>query len=345
MTRLRRHLPALVIAAIGLAGAGGVLYAWRLPPFQGGEIRTENAYVRGDVASLSPRIAGYVAEIPVDDFEPVTEGEALVCLDDREQRQALARAQAGLAGAEAALKANTQAIRSAQARLEAAQAAAGAARAAVDTADAQNARQARLQAKGYASEATAEDAILSLRQAEAALTAAQSQVDVAREAVASARIGTQALEADRADARAAVEEAKLQLEFTVVRAPADGRLGRVRVRPGQYVSQGATLMSEVSSRVWVIANLRERELADLRPEQPVRVTVDALHDRAFTGRIARLSPATASEFSVLSTAAATGNFTKIAQRLPVRIEIDPGQPEAGRLAPGMSVVMHAERRG
>ena len=254
-------------------------------------------------------------------------------------------ARAGLAAAQAALRANAQAIRTAQAQLKASIAAASAAQVAVDTAQTDSDRQDRLREKGYASEATADDSVLALRQAQSALTSAQSQVDVAREAVAAAKIETEALEAQREEAQAAVEQAKLQLDFTVIRAPSDGRLGRIGARPGQYVSPGTALMSEVSSRVWVIANVRERELADVRAGQPVRFTVDALHDRSFTGRVARFSPATASEFSVLSTSTATGNFTKIAQRLPVRIEIDEGQEGLERLAPGMSVVLHAKRQG
>lgn len=345
MKPLRHHVPTLVVALIAALGVGAVLFAWRLPPFAGDEIRTENAYVRGNVTTISPQIAGYVAAVPVVDYQAVKKGDVLATLDDRAERQDLARAEAGLAGAEAALRSNAQNIRSAEAGLTAKRAAVGAAEVAVETAKTDFDRQNKLKAKGFASGATADDSALALRRAEAALTEAQSEVDVAREAVAAAKIDADALKADLADAQAAVELAKIELDHAVIRAPADGRLGRIGVKPGQYVAVGAALMSHVAPQVWIIANVRERELADMAVGQPVRFTVDALHDRGFTGRIERFSPATASEFSVLSTSTATGNFTKIAQRLPVRIAIDPGQAEGERLAPGMSVVLHAPRAG
>ncbi|MBE3636844.1 HlyD family secretion protein [Mangrovicoccus algicola] len=345
MTLLKHHVPTLLVVLIGLLGVGTVLYAWQLPPFAGTEIRTENAYVRGSVTTISPQIAGYVTQVPVSDFQVVTAGEVLVRLDDRTAAQALAQAEAALAGARAALKANAQDINSAEAVLESRKAARQAAEAALDTAQAAWARQDKLKAKGFLSQSDADDGQLSLQQAQAALTEAESNVDVAREDVASARVQTDTLQSQIASAEAAVELARIDLEHTVIHAPRDGQLGQIGVKPGQYVTAGAALMSHVAPQVWVIANVKERELADMAQGQAVRFTVDALRDRSFTGRVSMLSPATASEYSVLGSSAATGNFTKIAQRLPVRIEIDPGQEGAESLAPGMSVVLHAPRQG
>ncbi|WP_172327614.1 HlyD family secretion protein [Mangrovicoccus sp. HB161399] len=344
MTVLKHHIPTLLVVLIGLLGVGTVLYAWQLPPFGGHEIRTENAYVRGSVTTISPQIAGYVTEVPVNDFQTVKAGDVLVKLDDRTATQTLAQAQAALESAAGALKSNAQDINSAQAVLESRKAAAQAAKAALDTAQAAWNRQDKLKAKGFLSQSDADDSQLSLHQAEAALTEAQSNVDVAREDVAAAKVQTDTLKADLASAQAAVELAKIDLEHTVIRAPRDGQLGQIGVKTGQYVTAGASLMSHVAPQVWVIANVKERELADLAQGQQVRFTVDALHDRAFTGHVAVFSPATASEYSVLGNSTATGNFTKIAQRLPVKVEIDPGQDGADRLAPGMSVVLHAERQ-
>ncbi|WP_138469433.1 HlyD family secretion protein [Poseidonocella sp. HB161398] len=344
MKVLKHHIPTAVILLIGLLGIGTVLYAWQLPPFGGAEIRTENAYVRGSVTTISPQIAGYVTDVPVSDFQTVAKGEVLVKLDDRTATQTLAQAEASAESAGAALTANAQDIRSAEAVLESRKAAAQAAKAALDTAQAAWGRQDKLKAKGFLSQSDADDSALSLQQAQAALTEAQSNVDVAREDVASAKVQTDTLKAQLASAQAAVELAKIDLEHTVIRAPRDGQLGQIGVKPGQYVTAGTSLMSHVAPQVWVIANVKERELADMAQGQKVRFTVDALHDRAFTGHVSVFSPATASEYSVLGTSTATGNFTKIAQRLPVRIEIDPDQPGADRLSPGMSVVLHAPRQ-
>ncbi|WP_108260107.1 HlyD family secretion protein [Mangrovicoccus ximenensis] len=344
MTVLKHHIPTVLIVLIGVLGIGAVLYAWQLPPFAGSEIRTENAYVRGSVTTISPQIAGYVTEVPVQDFATVKAGDVLVKIDDRIARQTLAQAEAALDSARASLVSNAQDIHSAEAVLESRKAAAQAAQAALDTARANWNRQDKLKAKGFLSQSDADDSQLSLQQAEAALTEAKSNVDVAREDLASAKVRTDTLKAELASAEAAVALAGIDLEHTVIRAPRDGQLGQIGVKTGQYVTAGTSLMSHVGPEVWVIANVRERELADMAQGQPVRFTVDALHDRSFTGHVAVFSPATASEYSVLGNSTATGNFTKIAQRVPVKILIDPDQPGAGRLAPGMSVVLHAPRQ-
>ncbi len=344
MQVLKHHVPTLLVALIGLLGVVTVLYAWQLPPFGGDEIRTENAYVRGSVTTISPQIAGYVTEVPVNDFQTVKAGDVLVRIDDRTATQTLAQAQAELESARAALKANAQDINSAVSVLESRKAAAQAAQAALDTAQTAWNRQDKLKAKGFLSQSDADDAQLSLSQAKASLTEARSNVDVAREDVASAKVQTDTLKAQIASAEASVELAKIDLEHTVIRAPRDGQLGQVGVKPGQYVTAGTSLMSHVAPQVWVIANVKERELADMAQGQQVSFTVDALDDRSFSGRLAVFSPATASEYSILGNSTATGNFTKIAQRLPVKILIDPDQPGAERLAPGMSVVVHAARQ-
>lgn len=343
MTLLKHHFPGLAVLLIGLAGVLAVLFAWHLPPFAGTEIRTDNAFVRGNVTTLSPQVSGYVTEVLVQDFQHVAEGDILVKLDDRIARQALAQAQAALTAARASLASNTQSIRSAEAVLQSRKAAVDAAEAALEKARANADRHGKLKEVGYLSTSVIEESALALRQAETGLITAQSNVLVAQEDLETLRINIDLLNAQLASAEASVELARINLEHTVVRAPHAGRLGQIGVRPGQFVTAGTSLMSFVEPDVWVVANISERELADLEVGQQVSFTVDALHDRPFSGHVVRLSPATASEFSVLGNSTATGNFTKIAQRLPVRIEIDPGQPDSDRLAPGMSVVLHAPR--
>ncbi|RVV97647.1 HlyD family secretion protein [Mesobaculum littorinae] len=345
MRVLKHNIPTLLVLLAGILGTLLMLWSWQLPPFGLAEIRTSNAYVRGKVTTISAQATGEVVEVLVSDFATVSEGDVLVRIDDRSARQALAQAGARLDAAKAALETNAQAIRSAQATLGSRKAAAQAAEAALETARSNTDRQHQLQERGIVSDRETDDADLALRRAEAALTEATSNVDVAEESVATARVAERSLRAEIAGAEAAVNLARIDLEHRTVRAPADGRLGQIDVRRGQFVTAGSSLVSLVPPEVWVIANVKETELADLVEGQEARFTVDAMRDRSFTGRVSVLSPATASEFSVLGNSAATGSFTKIAQRLPVRIEIDAGQPGAERLTPGMSVVLHASRTG
>ena len=332
-------LPTLIAVAAGLAGLLAVLYAWHLPPFGTPHPQTENAYVRGQVTTLAPQLSGYVSAVEVQDFQAVTRGQVIARIDDRQYRQKLAQAQAALEGARAALKIQEQSVHSAQAGVQSAEAALRSAQAARETARANWDRASALRQRGVTAQSTTDESELALRQAEAAVTQAESAIAVAREDVAGAQVGLGARKAEIASAEAAVELARIDLSNTVIRAPAAGRLGQVGVRLGQYVTAGTALVSHVSPEVWVIANFRETELHGIRVGDRATFTVDAMQHRAFTGRVEAFSPATASEFSILASSNTTGNFTKIAQRLPLRISIDPGQEMAEYLTPGLSVVV------
>ena len=339
MLHLKRLFPTLLAVVIGGLGVMVVLFAWQLPPFANAVATTENANVRGTVTTIAPQISGHVLTVAAQDFQTVKEGDVLVRLDDRQAQERLAQAQAAMETARAALDTGDQSIRSAEATLHARQAARDSAQAAVETADANWTRVASLKERGVVSASTADAADLTRQQAASAVEAAQSQIEVSREDVAAARINRQSLEAGIASAEAAVKLAQIDLDNTVIRAPVDGRLGQISARAGQFVSAGSALMSLVGKDIWVIANFKETELYGMQLGQATTVTVDALRGRAFTGHIAEFSPATASEFSLLSGSNATGNFTKIAQRLPVRIELDPGQIQQEYLAPGLSVTV------
>ncbi|GLK66324.1 biotin/lipoyl-binding protein [Paracoccus kondratievae] len=336
----KNHLiPTLIALIAGIAGLLIVLYAWHLPPFRPAHPQTENAYIRGQLTSISPQLSGYVATVEVQDFQAVREGQVIARIDDRQYRQKLAQAQAALQGAQAALEIQRQSVHSARASLQSAEAALRSAEAARDTAKSNWDRAQALQSRGVTAQSSADQSELALRQAEAAVTQAESAIAVARENVAGAEVGLASKRAGIASARAEVELARIDLDNTVIRAPADGRLGQVGVRVGQYVTAGTVLVSHVGPEVWVIANFKETELHGMRLGDRASFTVDAMRHRAFTGRIEAFSPATASEFSLLSSSNATGNFTKVAQRLPVRIAIDPGQEMAEYLEPGLSVVV------
>lgn len=340
----RTHLiPTLIAIAAGLTGLMIVLYAWHLPPFQSTNPQTENAYIRGKVTSLAPQLPGYIAAVEVQDFQAVTQGQVIARIDDRQYRQKLAQAEAALQGAEAALKIQDQSVRSAQAGQQSAEAALSAAKAARDTAKSNWDRASALQSRGVTAQSSADQTELVLRQAEAAVTQAESAIAVARENVNGAQVGLAARQAEIASAKAAVELAQIDLSNTVIRAPDAGRLGQVSVRLGQYVTAGTALVSLVGHDVWVIANFRETELSGIAVGDRASFTVDAMQNRVFTGRVVSFSPAAASEFSLLSASNATGNFTKVAQRLPVRISIDPGQERADALEPGLSVVVTVDK--
>ncbi|MFC3569627.1 HlyD family secretion protein [Paracoccus simplex] len=336
----KTHLiPTLIAIAAGLAGLLIVLFAWHLPPFAAAHPQTENAYIRGKVTSLAPQLSGYVAAVEVRDFQPVAAGQVIARLDDRQYRQKLAQAQAMLEGAEAALQIQEQSVHSAQASLQSTEAALSAAQAARDTAKSTWDRTRALQSRGVTAQSSADQTELALRQAEAAVTQAESAIAVARENVNGAQVGLAAKRAEIASARAAVELAQIDLDNTVIRAPSGGRLGQVGVRIGQYATAGTALVSHVGPDIWVIANFKETQLHGVRVGDRATFTVDAMQHRAFTGRVEAFSPATASEFSLLSSSNATGNFTKIVQRLPIRISIDPGQEMSEYLEPGLSVVV------
>lgn len=343
MSLLKKSKHALVILLLGCAGLGFVLYAWQLPPFDSHVARTENAYIRGQVTAIAPQLSGHVTEVAVQDFQQVEAGDVLVRLDDRKLKEAVAKATAALDSARASLQGNAQAIRSAEATVTARRAALASAEAQLAVAQSSWDRYARLKEHEVVSASAFDQAELSLKQAQAAVDQAHSAIAVAEESVAGARLQSSALAASVASAEASLELARIDLGNAVVRAPESGRLGQVSVRVGQFVTAGSTLMSHVAPQTWVIANLRETQVGGILPGQRVSFTVDALGHETFHGAVERFSPATGSEFSVLAASNATGNFTKVAQRVPVRISIDPGQPDLEKLVPGLSVVVEIDR--
>ncbi|ARO15840.1 Secretion protein HlyD family protein (plasmid) [Ketogulonicigenium robustum] len=330
-------LSTLLVGTVGVAGVLLVLFAWHLPPFASALPTTENAYLRGRVTTLSPQLSGYIREVRVQDFQEVHAGDVIAVIDDRIYQQKLAQAEAGLASAEAAMHVAEQNVRSAEATLGANEAAVVAANLSVATAQSANDRASGLLERGVTTTSATEQAALQLQNALSTQTQAQASRDVQREQIANARAQIASAQAQIDTATAAVELARLDLANTEIHAPSDGHLGQVSVRVGQYVSPGTALVSHVGEDVWLVANFNEGAMNSLSIGQPVKFSVDALAGQTFTGRIEGFSPATASEFSLVSGTNATGNFTKIPQRVPVRITIDPNQPRAESLVPGLSV--------
>jgi multidrug resistance efflux pump len=334
-----RSTATAIAVILGVTGIGAVLYAWQLPPFSSEVQTTDNAYVRGYVTLISPQLAGYITDVPVKDYETVKAGAVLARLDDRIYRQKVEQAKATLASQKAALANSDQQENAAKARIGASDAALDSAKFAKRRAEESWNRIEELANKGIATQSDREQSRTTLDQADAAVSQAQANLEVSRQDLQTIIVGRDSLRAAVAGAEASVELAKIDLSNTVIIAPRDGAVGEVGVKLGQYVAAGTQLMAVVPHETWVIANFKETQLAYIQPGQKVEVSVDALKHATLTGHVERFSPATGSEFSVIKPDNATGNFTKIAQRLPVRVAIDEGQDLAKYLAPGLSVVV------
>lgn len=344
-TRRLRILSSVSFASVALAGILLVLYAWRLPPFSSAIESTENALVRGQVTIIGPQLSGYIVDVPVHDFQFVKAGELLVQLDDRIYKQRLAQAIAQLQQQQAALANNLQQRNSAEATIAQRQAAIGDAAAQAAKAKADLGRNQALVNDGSVSRRDLDLARASEAAAVASLAQARAALEIARQDRETVVVNRAALEASVENAKAAVELARIDLDNTRVTAPHDGQLGQIGTRLGAYVNSGAQLMALVPDTLWVIANMKETQMANVRIGQPVSFTVDALNHLKLRGHVQQISPATGSEFALLQADNATGNFVKIAQRIPVRITVDADQAEAKRLRPGMSVVVSIDTRG
>ncbi|RCL27580.1 multidrug transporter EmrA [Pseudomonas sp. AFG_SD02_1510_Pfu_092] len=343
-SRRVRILSSISFAGVALAGILLVLYAWRLPPFSSAIESTENALVRGQVTIIGPQLSGYVVDVPVHDFQFVKAGDLLVQLDDRIYRQRLAQAIAQLQQQQAALANNLQQRNSAEAGIAQRRAAIDDAAAQAAKAKADLARNQLLVGDGSVSRRDLDLARASHAAAVASLAQAKAALEIARQDRETVVVNRAALEAAVENAKAAVELARIDLDNTRVTAPRDGQLGQIGTRLGAYVNSGAQLMALVPDTLWVIANMKETQMANVRIGQPASFTVDALNHLKLHGHVQQISPATGSEFALLQADNATGNFVKIAQRIPVRITVDAGQPQARQLRPGMSVVVSIDTR-
>lgn len=340
-----RILSSLGFAAIAIIGVLIVLYAWQLPPFSSAVETTENALVRGQVTIIGPQLSGYVFEVPVQDFQYVKAGDLLVRLDDRIYKQRMDQALAQLAVQKASLANVVQQRNSAEATIKLRQAALVDSQAQARKSTADLRRNEELISDGSVSRRELDVTRAANAQTIAAVAQAQASLEIAHQDLQTVIVNRGSLEAAVASAEAAVELARIDLSNTRITAPRDGQLGQIGVRLGAYVNSGAQLMALVPKQLWVIANMKETQMDNVQVGQPVTFTVDALNHRKFHGTVQHISPATGSEFSLLQADNATGNFVKIAQRVPVRITVDPDQAESERLRPGLSVVVSIDTAG
>jgi multidrug resistance efflux pump len=334
-----------VIVVLAIIGIAAVLAAWRLPPFTSAAQSTDNAYVRGRTTVISPQVSGYVTQVLVRDFDLVAQGQALVRIDDRIYRQRIEQAGATVAAQSATLANADQAARSRAASLQAQAAAVANAQAQLLRAQADMARVNDLVTDGSVSLRERDQTLAALRQAQAGVLQAKAAREIARQDIRTVAVGRGGQQAGVSGAEAARRLAQIDLDNTIVRAPEAGRLSEVGVRLGQYVTAGSQLMFLVPPDTWVIANFKEAQTARMAVGQHASFTVDGLGGERLTGRVEKISPAAGSEFAVLKSDNATGNFTKVPQRIAVRIRIDPGQRLIDRLRPGMSVQAHVDTAG
>ena len=333
----KTRLKSAVLIAIGLVAISLVLYAWKLPPFQSAVVSTDNAYVRGQTTVISPQVTGYVTHVYVQDFEDVVAGTPLVQIDPRIYQQKVEQAHAQVLAAESNLNNNQQSLTSNQSTVIARNASIANAEAVLKKAQADMARVQELVGLGSLSPREGDQARAALQQAQAAVAEAHAQKAVAEQGVKSTHVGKQGLQAAVAQAQAQEQLAQIDLNNTTIKAPQQGRLSEISVKQGQLVNAGTQLMYLVPKHVWVVANFKETQTANIKIGQTATVHVDALGGAELRGKVERIAPAAGSEFSVIRPDNATGNFVKVAQRIAVRIQIDPNQELAKRLSPGMSV--------
>jgi membrane fusion protein, multidrug efflux system len=319
----------LCLGAVAVVAAG---WAWA----SYGPTSTDNAYIRGDVTSLAPKVGGYVTALEVEDNQAVLAGDVLFRIDDRDYRARLAQAAANVDAAQARLAnvdADTQLqhalIRQAEAQHRSAVAELNLATRASD-------RRRELIRTNAVSQAQLDESDAARSRAEAGLLAASATVEAQQHRIAVLATQREAAVAAVAQAQAARDLAQIDLDNTVVRAPVNGVIGNRQVRIGRLVAPGSSLLDIVPvNDVWVVANFKETQIEHIRPGQRVRITVDSYPNEAFEGVVDSFAPGSGSAFSLLPTDNATGNFVRVVQRVPVKIRFA-SNPLPGRIVPGLS---------
>jgi multidrug resistance efflux pump len=293
---------------------------------------------------ISPQVSGYVSDVPVQDFEDVHAGQVLVRIEDRIYGAKVAQARANVLTQSANFDNSTQSQRSKEANELSLDAAIASAQAQLVKVRADTRRTDALIAHGWVTKRDRDTQLAALQTAEAQLREANAAREIGRQDVRSVIVGRSGLGANVEAARAQVQLAQVDLDHTVIRAPQAGQLSEIGVRRGQYVTAGTQLMFLVPRTFWVTANFKEAQTRKMKVGQPASFTVDALGAARLKGHVENMAPAAGSEFAVLKPDNATGNFVKVAQRIAVRIRIDPDQELARRLRPGMSVVARVDVR-
>ena len=338
MTRSRPSVALAVLALALLSAAGIGAFSWW------GSVRfvetTNNAYVRADIVRVSAQIEGYVSEVIAEDNQTVAAGDLLVRIQPdtfearlNESRADLTRAEANVVGIARRLQRQQSLISQAEANLDAA-----AADHALSKSELERAR--GLVAENFASAQQYERAIAEEERSRAIVAAARANQLAAQQELAVLDVERESLAAEVEQKKAALRLREIELAYTAVRAPISGKIGNRSAQTGQFVRPGMHLLAIVPmNEVWIEANFKETQLARVTPGQPVKIAIDSFPGATIEGRVESLSPASGAEFSLLPPQNASGNFSKIVQRIPIRIALPERHALSGLLRPGMSAVV------
>ena len=332
---LKRLLIAVGALLFLLGSAFYAHYYWTVGRFL---VSTDDAYVAAHSVLISPRISGYLSGAPVDDNQRVKAGEVLARIDPHDYQTALDQARANVAAAQASIDALTQQIDQQKLAIEQAHQTVQSDQAALVFSQQELSRYTTLAKTGYGTVQSAQQAQADIREKQAALLRDTTGVGVAEKQVSVFEAQLAQAKAALAQQQAMEHQAELNLSYTTITAPVDGTVGVRTLRVGEYVQAGTQLMAVAPLQaVYITANYKETQLTDVKPGQPVTIDVDTFPGATVHGHVDSLAPASGQEFALLPPDNATGNFTKIVQRIPVKIEIDKNDPLLGQLRPGMSV--------
>ena len=339
MVKLAIRLLLVLIVAAGAVGGGA--YWWKTGRFQES---TDNAYVEGDISVISPLIEGKVATVAVGDNQAVKAGDVLVAIEDDDFRAKVAEADASLAATEASIGTIDSQITWQQTKIDQIVAQQRSAAAELTRAKTVYDRYKKLIESKVIGTQDLDEATAAYVKAQAAVSETVAELAAEQTQLGVYQASRKEAEARQMEAVATKKLAEINLERTVIKAPIDGVVGNRGVRVGQYVKAGSQLLSLVPTDVHVVANFKETQLDRMRPGQQVEISVDAFPSEKLIGTVESFAPASGAEFSLLPEENATGNFTKIVRRVPVRITLPANNPLHGLLRPGLSVVVNIDTR-
>jgi membrane fusion protein (multidrug efflux system) len=340
---LRQHWLAMIgaLAALVLA-VPATAYYWTTARFM---VSTDDAYVQADSTIVASRVSGYVSAVLIEDDQPVKTGQVLARIDDRDLRASLDQTRAEVQASQSEVDTLQAQLAEQSTLIAKTRASVAASRAALDLASLNRVRYRKMAGIGFGSEQQSQEADAQARERTADLARDEAARDTAQREVGVLQAKLAAAQALRDRAQAIEQHAALDLGYTTVIAPIDGVVGARTVRLGQYVQAGTQLTALVPlQEVYIRANFKETQLTRVRAGEPVRVRVDTFPGSSLRGCVDSLAPASGLEFSLLPPDNATGNFTKIVQRIPVKIRLESRQPLLGRLRPGMSVEASIDTR-
>jgi membrane fusion protein (multidrug efflux system) len=361
----KKYLTPLLVVALGLAVLITITRNWNA--WEGGKVEqvTDDAYVRGDLTPLSTKVPGIVRAVHVEDFQRVHKGDLIIELQDEDYQAQVDQASAGVAAARAAIENNRRqrelqdsriakalaGIDQAKAQIAAAEAGKQAVEAQLVRARSERKRQEGLYQTHSATQQTLEVAVANDEQLSAQLASRDADLNEAQTMLRSSELSVEAerrsksvlesqemqLRADLLAKQAALAAASVNLGYTKIYAPGEGTVGERQVRPGQLVSPGTQVISFVDVTKWVLANYRETQLTNVKVGDPAELRIDQYPGQVIRGKVLEIAPASGSQFALLPPDNATGNFTKVVQRIPVKIALD-DKAFAASLRPGLSVI-------